>query len=92
MYRIREVDGQDEEIADMLADIHKLTFFDSACLPEFDQGHWWLAFQGATPVAFAGVVPSTQGRISFPCRGGPTALRQCPAIAPNARDGVAGTK
>jgi hypothetical protein len=27
MYRIREVDGHDEEIADTLADLHRLTFF-----------------------------------------------------------------
>jgi hypothetical protein len=26
-YRIREVDGQDDEIADTLADLHRLTFF-----------------------------------------------------------------
>jgi hypothetical protein len=25
----------------------------------FDLGHWWLAFQGAEPVAFAGLVQST---------------------------------
>jgi Acetyltransferase (GNAT) family len=60
MYRIREVDGHDDEVADTLADLHNLTFYDSACLPRFDQGHWWLAFQGTTPVAFAGVVPSTR--------------------------------
>ncbi len=40
MYRIREVDGHDEEIADTLADLHRLTFFDGAPIPEFDQGHW----------------------------------------------------
>jgi hypothetical protein len=37
----------------------KLTFFDSARIPEFDRGHWWLAFQEALPIAFAGVVSST---------------------------------
>lgn len=58
-YRVREVDGQDEDIADTLAELHRLTFFDSASLPEFDHGHWWLAFQAGRPVAFAGVVPST---------------------------------
>jgi GNAT superfamily N-acetyltransferase len=59
MYRIREVDGNDEEIADMLADLHRLTFFDRASIPEFDWGYWWLAYYGGIPVAFAGVVPST---------------------------------
>jgi hypothetical protein len=59
MYKIREVDGHDDEIADALADLHRLTFFDGAPIPKFDQGHWWLAFREAVPVAFAGLVPST---------------------------------
>ena len=59
MYRIREVDGHDDEIADTLADLHRLTFFDGATIPEFDWGHWWLAFHETIPVAFAGLVPST---------------------------------
>lgn len=59
MYRIREVDGQDDEVADVLAELHHLTFFDSAPIPKFDHGHWWLAFCGSEPVAFAGAVPST---------------------------------
>ena len=28
MYRIREVDGHDDEIADALTELHQLTFFD----------------------------------------------------------------
>jgi hypothetical protein len=60
MYRIREVDGHDDDIADTLADLHRLTFFDGASIPEFDQGHWWLAFFDAMLVALAGLVPSTR--------------------------------
>ena len=60
MYRIREVDGQDDEVADALTDLHRLTFFDGAPIPEFDHGHWWIGFHEAIPVAFAGVVPSTR--------------------------------
>jgi hypothetical protein len=60
MYRVREVDGHDDDIADTLADLHRLTFFDGASIPRFDQGHWWLAFFEATPVAFGGLVPSTR--------------------------------
>ena len=60
MYRVREVDGCDEEIADALAELHRLTFFDGASVPDFDCGHWWLVYQDAVPVAFAGVVPSTR--------------------------------
>jgi GNAT superfamily N-acetyltransferase len=59
MYRIREVDGHDDEIADTLSELHRLTFFDGAAIPQFDRGHWWLALHDKTPVGFAGVVPST---------------------------------
>ena len=70
-YRIREVDGQDDDIADTLGDLHRLTFFNGAGLPDFDCGHWWLAFHGATPVAFAGLVPSTHAHnAGYICRVG----------------------
>jgi hypothetical protein len=71
MYRIREVDGHDDEIADTLADLHQLTFFDGAPIPEFDQGHWWIAFHDSIPVAFAGVIPSTRAvNAGYFCRVG----------------------
>ena len=60
MYRIRAVDGHDEDVIDTLTEIHRLTFFDAAAVPDFEQGHWWLAYQGAIPVGFAGVIPSTR--------------------------------
>jgi GNAT superfamily N-acetyltransferase len=70
-YRIREVDGYDDEIADILTDLHRLTFFGGASVPPFDRGHWWLAYRKATPVAFAGVVPSTHVRnAGYFCRVG----------------------
>jgi hypothetical protein len=59
MYRIREVDAEDDDIADTLAELHLLTFFDGAPVPKFHHGHWWLAFCETDPVAFAGVVRST---------------------------------
>src|SRR3954471_11988520 len=59
MYRIREVDGEDDEISDALAELHRLTFFDGAPIPEFDYGNWWLTLCGTEPVAFAGLIPST---------------------------------
>ncbi|QWG24980.1 GNAT family N-acetyltransferase [Bradyrhizobium sediminis] len=71
MYRIREVDGHDDEVADTLTDLHRLTFFDGASMPEFDLGHWWLGFHGANPIAFAGMVPSTRAHNSgYFCRVG----------------------
>ncbi len=38
MYGIREVDGLDDEIADTLADLHRLTFLDAAAIPAFGWG------------------------------------------------------
>jgi GNAT superfamily N-acetyltransferase len=71
MYRIREVDGQDEEISDTLGDLHRLTFFDGARVPQFDHGHWWLAFHERAPVAFAGMISSTHiANAGYFCRVG----------------------
>jgi hypothetical protein len=91
-YRIREVDGQDEDIADTLTELHRLTFFDSACIPEFDQGHRWLAFRENEPVAFAGVVPSTRAcNAGYFCRVGVLRRHRGAALstAPDAGDGSA---
>jgi hypothetical protein len=71
MYRIREVDAHDDECEEMLVDLHRLTFFGGAPIPEFEHGHWWIASKGAVPVAFAGVVPSTHAaNAGYFCRVG----------------------
>jgi GNAT superfamily N-acetyltransferase len=71
MYKIREVDADDDEIAQSLTDLHRLTFFHGAAVPEFGCGMWWLAYHGDDAVAFAGVVPSTHARNSgYLCRVG----------------------
>jgi GNAT superfamily N-acetyltransferase len=62
VYRIREVDGNDDGVADALADLHQLTFLDAAPLPIFDRGHWWLASLETIPVAFAGIILSKAAR------------------------------
>ncbi|WP_439369532.1 GNAT family N-acetyltransferase [Bradyrhizobium sp. DASA03120] len=62
MYRIRIVDTSDDDIVDTLSDLHRLTFFDAAGMPQFELGAWWLAYQGDDAVAFAGVLPSTHVR------------------------------
>lgn len=64
MYRIRIVDASDDEVADTLSDLHQLTFIDTAPIPQFDDGAWWLAYHDDKAVAFAGVVPSTYARNS----------------------------
>jgi len=72
MYRIREVDGFDDDVADLLGDLHRLTFFANAPMPEFDVGHWWLVSDDdGSPVAFAGLAPSTHVRnAGYFCRVG----------------------
>ena len=71
MYRIRAVDAQDDEIAETLTELHRLTFFDTAAVPEFDQGYWWLAFRERESVAFAGIIPSTHiSNAGYFCRVG----------------------
>lgn len=62
MYRIRNVDPSDEDVADSLTDLHRWTFVNSATMPQFELGSWWLAYHGDNAVAFAGVVPSTHVR------------------------------
>src|SRR5262249_60207638 len=73
IYRICEVDGEDEEVSETLSDLHRLTFFESAPLPSFDWGHWWLALYGHAAVGFAGLVPSTHAvDAGYFCRVGVT--------------------
>jgi GNAT superfamily N-acetyltransferase len=55
-FRIREVDGADDQ-AD-LAMLHEATFDCGEPFPDTLDGHWWMAFEGTEPIAFAGVVPS----------------------------------
>lgn len=51
----------------LLRSLHERCFSDTAPMPEFDyasdKGAWWLMFASGetTPVAFAGIVPSTYG-------------------------------
>jgi GNAT superfamily N-acetyltransferase len=71
MYRIRAVDAEDEEVSQSLADLHQMTFFDSAAVPQFEGGAWWMCHLGDEAVAFAGVVPSTHAKNSgYFCRVG----------------------
>ena len=62
MYRIHIVDADEDDVAETLADLHRLTFFDGASLPQFEFGAWWLAYHNDDAVAFAGVIPSTHVR------------------------------
>lgn len=71
VYRIREVDVQDDDVTETLAELHGLTFFGAARAPEFDLGHWWLAYCEGIPIAFAGLVQSTHAEnAGYFCRVG----------------------
>lgn len=71
MYRIREVDALDEEVIELLTDLHRTIFLSSAPLPDFDTGHWWVASRRKRPVGFAGIVPAVAIRdCGYFCRVG----------------------
>ncbi|QPF83057.1 GNAT family N-acetyltransferase [Bradyrhizobium genosp. L] len=71
MYRIREVEPQDDEVAEALGELHQLTFYDGARVPDFELGYWWIAFHGTRAVGFAGIVPSTHvANAGYLCRVG----------------------
>jgi GNAT superfamily N-acetyltransferase len=63
-YRIREVDGLDEEIVDLLRELHEECFGDSApniSAEEAARGHWWLAFaidERRELAGFCGLTPT----------------------------------
>jgi GNAT superfamily N-acetyltransferase len=65
VYRIREVDGFDDEIAEQIHELHRLTSdFPALDATDLEAGHWWLAWPWGSwsdprePVAFAGMIPS----------------------------------
>ena len=67
----RGMHGSDDDIADTLFELHRLTFFDGAPVPEFDHGHWWLAHCETEPAAFAGIIPAIYVRnAGYFCRVG----------------------
>jgi hypothetical protein len=67
MYRIREVDGADDDISDTLGELHQLTFIDAAPVAKFDQ----TCLYRIEPVAFAGIIPSTHvSNAGYFCRVG----------------------
>jgi hypothetical protein len=56
MYRIREVDGADDDISDTLGELHQLTFLDAAPVPNLIKGTGGLPFtepsRSPSPVSF----------------------------------------
>lgn len=57
-YRIREVDGADDEIAETLLELDTAIFGDTAPRIKPEEGYWWAAYHGKEIVAYAGMSPS----------------------------------
>lgn len=61
-YRIKKVDGNDEDIAETLRDLHDEIFGDSAPQVHPEEGWWWLAYavdETRDIAGFCGVKPTT---------------------------------
>jgi GNAT superfamily N-acetyltransferase len=59
-YRIREVDGFEDDIAEEIHVLHDLTSnFPPIDPSDLETGHWWICRAHGEPVAYAGVIPST---------------------------------
>lgn len=61
MYRIREVDASDDEIAEIIREFNRMEdAWPTLADHELEGPHcyWWLAYLESEPVTFAGMVPS----------------------------------
>ena len=61
VYRLSEVDGTDDEISELLRELHDETFGNTAPQINPEHGHWWLAYalDGTREVAgFCGLTPT----------------------------------
>lgn len=61
-YLIREVDGDNPAIHDILIDIHQLCFQGGAPKPDTSKGNWWLIYKGNEAMGFAGLEESHRWR------------------------------
>ncbi len=70
-YRIKKVDGHDDEVADTLHGLDWSLFGTTAPPIDPEDGLWWLAFQASEPVAYAGMKLSYKYADAFyMCRSG----------------------
>jgi GNAT superfamily N-acetyltransferase len=52
VYRIKRVDGNDDETADLLRELHDEIFGDSAPQIDPEEGYWWVAHDGREVAGF----------------------------------------
>jgi len=58
MYRIKRVDGEDEEYAELLKGLHDEIFEGTAPQIDPERGWWWLASDGREIAGFCGLTPT----------------------------------
>ncbi|MGZ5095551.1 MAG: GNAT family N-acetyltransferase [Burkholderiales bacterium] len=56
---MREVDGGEHD--EVLEALHVATFTAGEYSPDFEEGHWWIAYYDDEPVAFIGITQSKLG-------------------------------
>lgn len=56
-FKIRLVDASDDYIREALTEIHDETFENTAPIPDFDVGDWWLVANGRELAGFCGLTP-----------------------------------
>lgn len=59
MYSFRQVDSDDEEIVELLTELHLLTFGPDCPISDFDYGTWWIGTDGREAMSFCGLTQST---------------------------------
>lgn len=60
VYRIKRVDGTDEDVADTIRELHDEIFGDSAPQVQPERGYWWLAFSANESRELAGFCGLTE--------------------------------
>jgi GNAT superfamily N-acetyltransferase len=62
---LKEVDTGNEKVIDTLQFLHNKTFGQTASHPNYNEGWWWIIYDGKNPVAFCGMIPTTEdGRLA----------------------------
>jgi GNAT superfamily N-acetyltransferase len=60
MYRFASVDTDDEDVVELLSELHDDTFaVGEAPLPKFEDGWWWIGTDGREAAAFCGFTQSS---------------------------------
>lgn len=57
-YRIREVDCSDDDVAELIHELHEATFGDTAPKVNPARGWWWVAYDGREVAGFCGLTPT----------------------------------